>query len=119
MDASRLAGWRGGCKSCLFLLARPSVQRAFDQDANKTGAERGEHLPCLVRRVPRPESAENKVELKHTEASPDVFLHNAPLWERSISVGYAVLLARSFDLSILAPAAVLEFIRKPKKQILF
>lgn len=66
-------------------------------------------------KVPRPESAENKVELKHTAASPDVFL----LWERSISVGYAVLLARSFDLSILAPATELEFIPKPKKQVLF
>lgn len=50
----------------------------------------------------RPEAAQNKVDLKHTAASPDVFLQNALLWEKSISVGYAVLLARSFDLSILA-----------------
>lgn len=65
------------------------------------------------------ECAENKVELEHAAASPDVFLRNAALWERSISVGYGALLARSFDLSILAPATELEFIPKPKKQILF
>lgn len=36
--------WRGGRfqKSCLLLLARPSVRGAFDRDANKSGAERGE-----------------------------------------------------------------------------
>lgn len=67
----------------------------------------------------RPETAQNKVELKHTAASPDVFLQYTLLWEKSISVGYAVLLARSLDLSISALATVPEFILMPKKQILF
>lgn len=40
----------------------------------------------------------NKVELKHAEASPDVFLQYALQWEKSISVGYEVVLARSLDL---------------------
>ena len=56
------------------------------------------------------------MEFKHTEASPDVFLQYALLWEKSISVGYEVLLARSLDLSISASATALEFIPPPKKQ---
>lgn len=44
---------------------------------------------------------------------PQMFLlQYARLWEKSISVGYAALLARSLDLSISA----LEFIPMPKKK---
>lgn len=46
----------------------------------------------------------NKVELKHIKASPDVFLQYALLWEKSITVGYEVVLAGSLDLSISAAA---------------
>lgn len=57
------------------------------------------------------------MELKHREASPDVFLQCALLWEKSITVGYEVVLAHSLDLSISAAATALQFIPLPKKQI--
>lgn len=46
-----------------------------------------------------------------------MFLQYTLLWEKSISVGYEVVLARSLDLSISAAATALEFIPLPKKQI--
>lgn len=46
-----------------------------------------------------------------------MFLQYTLLWEKSISVGYEVVLARSLDLSISAAATTLEFIPPPKKQI--
>ena len=95
---------------CVFLCSMSSNQRRALQ-----------HLLCLVRRVRRPETVYNKVELKHTDASPDVLVRYAVLWEKSITVGYELVLACSLDLFISAAATALDFILlpPPKKQLLF
>lgn len=89
-----------------FIICTPFSLHAVWSAYKQT---RGEHCNnlYLVRGVQRPDTAQNKVDLKRSAASPDVFLQYALLWEKSISVGYAVLLACSLDLSLSASATAL------------
>lgn len=80
-------------------------------------APKHHHLPGLVGVVQSSHFAQNKVELKRTEASPDVWLQ-LRVRKKSISVGYAVLLARPPDppLHLAARHAHAGLFCRPKKQ---
>lgn len=109
----------GLCCFCVPSCLHTVHVSVFDQRAGEPEESALEYIPSSQGNRSQI-LCKTKVQLKHAAAaSPDVFRLCALLWEKSITVGYEVVLAWSRDLSILAAAPALLFIPHSKRHILF